>query len=117
MSDPLEGIKWRSLGGKRITHEMLVEDGPVPELEEDDGLEILKLNQDIYSFMLCYKFYTCHFWTATRVVVGVHMVMPCLLLFNSIDFHDQKNPFQVSGNIDVSVRCTQIVALLVAIFD
>ncbi|CAJ1945940.1 unnamed protein product [Cylindrotheca closterium] len=99
-----EGESWRVIGSGEFTDE--------PKTEEN----IFELPKDVYSFMATYSWKSNPFWLALIVVFGLQFVLLFLLLANQTDFQSD-NPLQLPENVEISVRVSQVLLMVIAMFQ
>lgn len=95
---------WRVIGSGEIISD--------PETED----RIFELPQDVYSFLATYSLKSQPFWLAVIVVFGFQHVLLFLLLANQVDFASD-NALNLPENVDVSVRVSQAMLLIIAMFQ
>ncbi|KAL3935441.1 MAG: hypothetical protein SGBAC_009038 [Bacillariaceae sp.] len=95
---------WRIIGSGEITDD--------PETESN----IFELPQDVYSFLATSSWKSNPFWLALIVVFGFQFTLLFLLLANQTDFQSD-NPLQLPENVEISVRSSQVLLLIIAMFQ
>ena len=72
------------------------------------------LSEDTYSFMPASPTWSASFGLSLGVVT-LRLVAYALIGANILNPSDHHNPLQLPGNVDVAVRVTQIIAIIVAV--
>lgn len=96
---------WRMIGS-----------GEFMELSDEEE-NIFELPQDVYSFLATSTLGSVPFWLAVIVVFGFQYTLLFLLLGTQTDFNKSQNPLDLPENVEISVRITQALLLVIAMFQ
>lgn len=104
-------ISDQSAGWKHFKSGISVSNAP-----SKDDPSIVKLPGDLYSILSSASWRSVPFWISMLIIFGFQFSLLVLLLANQVDVNSE-NPLNLPANVESSVRSSQVLLIIIALFS